>query len=324
MIALLIGNRSWLTRIESDSLQIVSFYQDLFVDKYPLKSWNLPSSPYFFPDMALLIPLLASAPDIGYAYVAYSFIYFISLLLILVTLNAGISRDWFWSFLGVFSLGLLFVSLSAKENFPFLYYRFFYPTFHAGQILVGFSLVAISVRAADKGYSTLSAAAFVFLAFLTIASDLIVVPQFLLPLLITAFLFFLLRLLPLSFLISTSLLSAMAYVLAMLSLTALKTIGEFSVAGSFGRFSPNKEIFLANCSLFVRSMTRHWNNYPIFFLAFYAAIGVAAYYLIVNRRHLSGRKGNGDADKSKTSLLFLLVFSCISIKIGRASCRERV
>ena len=299
--------------LTSDSLHLVSLYQDIFVDKYPIRSWNLPSPPYFFPDMTLFIPLLRATADIGHGFVLYTILFYFPILLILAAIAYTVYEDWFWCFVCVFSVGLLFVAISQERAYLYPLYEFFYPNYHAGQLLSGFALVAIFIRSSDKGYSWMSAGSFLLLACLTIASDLLIVPQFLIPMIITSCVFFLLRLIPLSAFATTSILSAAAYILASIMLLALRTMGVFNIASSFDGFSLDAGIFLQNALGFLRDMRSFYDSHPVFFFMFFTAVITSGLQIAENRHHfLAGQKGENSSEKSQTPLLILLVFSVIS------------
>ena len=75
-VGLLASSSHLLCGLNSDSLYLVTFYRDLFVDHYSILGWNLTPAPYFFPDMMLFSLMLFLAGDVGFEFALYSIVFF--------------------------------------------------------------------------------------------------------------------------------------------------------------------------------------------------------------------------------------------------------
>lgn len=226
-LGLLNSSQPRLNMIVSDLLYLVSLYKDLFVDRYSVLGWNLTPAPYFFPDMVMFFPLLWIMPDIGYAFVLYSVLFLLLFLAIITKIASYLNSNIFNCFLCIFSAGLIFVVLLENSNYVSLGLIFLFPSAHGGAIIIGFMLIAISLNALQKGYSSVSSAMFFTLSCLTIISDILIIPQFLIPLVIANFILYRLRFIPLrNFLIPVGLI-VVAQLVASIILKVIKILGIF-------------------------------------------------------------------------------------------------
>jgi hypothetical protein len=292
ILGLLISNQFWLTKLQSDVLFIVSLYQDLFVDHYSLSGWNMPGALYLFPDVALLLSLLCMIPEIGYSYVAYSISFF---FLILAALTAI-----------AFNLN--------KQEYAGLLNRFFYPNSHSGPILIGFVLTAVFMRVLENGYSRASATAFFILSYLGILSEIIIVPQFLLPFILSVLIFNLLGLLHRRILLITVALTAAAQLASWCTLQALALGKIITLHNLYYRYSFDLEVLLKTSNIFLRDMKYYMEVHGILFGILGVWLVISTYLLVRNRHYLCDAKNNymneGDL---RYRILFLIVFSVISV-----------
>ena len=298
--------------INSDLLYTVSLYRDLFVDHYKIFGWNVTPAPYFFPDMVMFFPLLWSIPDIGYAFAAYYVIFFLLWLVILTRIASFLNNNFFTCFLCVFAAGLLFVAFIQDINYV-LITAYLLPSAHAGVILVGFTLIAISLNAVQKGYSYGSGTLFFFLSFLIIISDLLIVPQFLLPLVITSFIFYRLHFIPRRTFRFTAGLTVGAYLVASVVTTLIKSTGILNIPTQgyihIGSFFDTLIEIIIDISYYI---TKNSNMFVIFAIFILTSVVI----LFNNREYLfSGVSSRSSGNNSTDLVLFLIVFYLFSLII---------
>lgn len=313
IIGLLTISLRWLAEINSDMLYIVSLYKDLFVNHYDVFGWNLHQAPYFFPDMAMFFPLLWATPDIGYAYVLYPILFFLLFLAVLTKIASILNKSHLNGFPCIFSAGLLWVALMQNSNYAFLSLIFFFPSYHGGAILIGFTLIAILLSAMQKGYSWGSAALLFLLSSLTILSDVIIVPQFLLPLVITTLIFYLLGFILLhTFLITFGLIVA-AQLVALGLLKVIGMLGIFHIPQVIGY--PQDIGFLMNQFLgFIRTMNYYLEATTSLCIIFLGWLVVSVALLVRYWHYLffPEREQSGEC-KEVHFVLFLIIFSFFSL-----------
>ncbi|MEW6265815.1 MAG: hypothetical protein AB1641_22305 [Thermodesulfobacteriota bacterium] len=172
---------SLLTTLNADDFYLPALYKDLLTERYDLTNWHLPPAPYFFPDLPVFFILNSLLPDLGYAFSLYGLLSVLAYSCLFFYLARRISGEGYVSFLVIVSLVILLLALSIPGH---LLGKFtLHPSLHSSAFLVGLTLTAITLNALERGgYSRRETLAFFVLAFLTTASDSIIIVQFLIPL----------------------------------------------------------------------------------------------------------------------------------------------
>ena len=172
-----------LGQLNSDQLYLPSLYRDIFVDHGSLRDWALPPAPSFFPDLVLYAIAERLTGAIGLALalaVCAQFALVVALAWLLFrTIGAAPRppvRDLMLSAL------LLLVLLSDHP----MRHDFFSVAHHGGVLAVGLGVAALWSRRQGE-WRRRDGASMALLVFLGAVSDLIFLPQFLLPLCGAAF-----------------------------------------------------------------------------------------------------------------------------------------
>ncbi len=316
-IGLVTSIRPLIAGLSSDFFYLVSLYKDLFVDHYSIFGWHITPAPYFFPDMVMFFPLLWIMPDIGYAFVSYYVLFFLLCLVIITKIASLLNKNIFNCFLCVFTAGLLFVAFIQDINYAVIS-QYFLPSAHAGAILIGFTLIAISLSAVQKGYSYGSATLFFFLSFLIILSDIIIIPQFLLPLAITIFIFYRLRFIPLRTFQVTAGLTVGAYLVATALIKIIKFTGIFSIPTQTYTHNIGIGTSLDTFKEFIHDINYYLINTSNLF-AILAIFLVTSIILLFKHWNYSFFNQRSREDKSTHLVLFLIIFSFLSLTITLAA-----
>lgn len=171
--------------INSDTLYLAAFYRDLFVDHYDISYWNLTPAPYFFPDMALMFPLMATiGPNIALAYVAYT-----GCWLGLTTLAmCYIARQIAASHLQAAACGLtataFFLGILSRENYALAAHQLLSVAHHGGAFMAGLWILGLVLGGLRNGFGCARLLSLVILVAFTAASDFLLVLWFVLPIMI--------------------------------------------------------------------------------------------------------------------------------------------
>ncbi|MFB3787069.1 MAG: hypothetical protein ACE15F_11950 [bacterium] len=174
--------------LNSDALYLACLYRDLFVDGYGWRGWNLPPAPYFLPDMALLFTCLRVAGDIGFGYALYIVTFWLGItgfVIILLCLNRPPRRAPLYALAAI----VYFIALLQLPDNLQLTTFFFMPSFHAGNFYLGFLLLLLILRILSRGGSWLTLGLFFFTVMAGSLSDILILPQFVIPLLLAVFFF---------------------------------------------------------------------------------------------------------------------------------------
>lgn len=181
LLLLDIGRRLILA-LDSDSLYLVSVYQDLFVDGFGITGWTFSPAPCFFPDLCLLAFFAPLTSSLGIGLVLYNLAYFFLLAFCLFEIIH------FWKIPAFNSLSIIFSSLlvlavllHSPSGLPFASV-FLGPGRHSGCLLIGLFLILIAFRWLERGMVYFEAILFFVLSFLTVFSDVSFIHQFLAPL----------------------------------------------------------------------------------------------------------------------------------------------
>ena len=303
--------------LSSDLLYIVSLYKDLFVDRYSIFGWYVTPAPYFFPDMVMFFPLLWSMPDIGYAFVSYYVLFFLLCLVVLTKIASFLNKNIFNCFLCVFSAGLLFVAFVQDVAYVPIS-EFLLPSAHAGVILIGFALIAISLSAMHKGYSYSSATLFFLLSFLTILSDILIIPQFLLPLAITIFIFYRLCFIQLRTFQVTAGLTLGAYLAAIALIKLIKFTGIFNIPTQTYTHDMGIRTSFNTLKHFIHDIGYYIINTSNLFAVLAIFLVTSIILLFKQRKYLFSSQRSREG-KSTYFIPFLIIFSFLSLTITLAA-----
>lgn len=208
----------------SDHLYCLHFCDDAIHGR-DLRGWHLPGAPYLFPDMLLLFVVMLGTTHIAAVFLLYAIVYYLLLLAVLwflfraVDLSRG--EAWTSSALGV---TLLFAAC-LHPDYAVRGLLLLHPGNHMGCLLVGLAATAFVVRVLRRDYHWLSAALFVLVGGMCGFSDGLLLVQFLVPIGTVAVLLALCRLVSFRRALATTLLLALAVILAMTKQSVLTRLG---------------------------------------------------------------------------------------------------
>ena len=170
-----------LNTYNSDDLYAVDVCRQVLAG-YDLRGFHLPPSPYIFPDMVLLLPCMAISKDLGIIFLAYSLLYYGLTAIVLAWIGrcCGFSKREAWLYGCSAVTSLLATHLSAPYHPRALLLA--HPGNHAGIILVGLLLTALTFHLVQWGPRVLSSVTFLLAGALGAFSDRLLVVQFLVPL----------------------------------------------------------------------------------------------------------------------------------------------
>ena len=182
LVMLVAGAQFLLATLNSDFLYLPSLYDDLFVRRLPILGWVTPPASYLFPDFALLAALESLLPGLDAAIVAYAGVVAVALCFGIARLVRPLAGEARATTRLVFAAGLVAWLYLQITNAPFSA-QLLLPSDHAGATLAGIWLMALAGRALQQGrLGRRGAAGMVFLSAATTASDMMVVSQFVAPL----------------------------------------------------------------------------------------------------------------------------------------------
>lgn len=187
------------------------------------------------------------------------------------------------------------------------------PSAHAGVILVGLTLIAISLNAVQKGYSYGSGTLFFCLSFLIIISDILIIPQFLLPLVITNFIFYRLNFIPRRTFRVTAGLTVLAYLVGSGVVTVIKLTGIFNVpTQGYIHIGSLFDTFIE----FIRDISYYLISISNLFVIFAIFIVSSIVFIFRNRDYLLADASiRSRGDNSTELVLFLIIFYFFSLII---------
>ncbi len=312
LFGLLNANQMFLLNIHSDMLYLVSLYQDLFVYHNTLTGWNLTPAPYFFPDMPLFFPMLALTPDIGYGFTLYSLIFSGCLLLVLTTISTGLSIKPVTAALVILSGFSFLVALCQNQDYARLFSFFFYPSFHSGAILGGLLLLALTVKVVKAGPSFLKYfTIFTLSLFLTI-SDMLIIPQFLLPLTLAMLFYSLADRSTFHTSLTYAAVTTAAMCSAFLLLAAFSLLDLFTIPPVMAELSLNPREIPAKLALFLVDLQFYAVTYRVL-AGIFAAWILASFLLFLTTMYSAlGKTKNNERNEARP-LIFLIIFSFLSI-----------
>lgn len=171
----------------SDNLLCTDFCDDVLCGR-SLSGWHLPGAPYLFPDMLLLLPIHALAPDLFVEFAAYAIVFHLLLAatVAFVAIGLGLGR---WEAILSGVGGVLFMATAHLG--PAYAYRgllLVYPGSHCSAVLVGLFLLGLTLASLRRGLGLGTGALFVLVGSLGTLSDRLLIVQFLAPLGLALFL----------------------------------------------------------------------------------------------------------------------------------------
>jgi hypothetical protein len=167
----------------SDAMFIPVFYRDL-LQRGDIRGWDLPTNPYFFPDMALFIPLLALIHKIHLAAILYGMLQLLLLIAGVLLLQRHLSGTSRWAqAITLLTLTLCMLLIATGKQIFYAYALM--SVHHMGTLVVmPFATVAM-LQALQPERSTPArrrAASILFaLTLITSLSDTLFIIQFVLP-----------------------------------------------------------------------------------------------------------------------------------------------
>jgi hypothetical protein len=294
--------------INGDTLYSTAFYRDIFVDGYGVTHWDLKPAPQFFPDLPLAFAVLwAAGSDLGIAYVVFSVVWI--LLMLLCLMSVAVHRR--ISVLLRLCAGA-FHCLAAEPRCAHVAQHL--SAVHHRSAFSSASFSWIVLGGIRWGLSPSRWAALFLISTATVISEFLIVPWFLLPVSLTAIVFSALGWLPARTCLLLLLAVAGACGAAFASVSALRALGIFDwnfpwiaeapLAGSIHSFA-NPD--------FRREWLSLGERFPVLG-------GVAAVWLLVcsgflarEIKHLASSGGLRRISTRERLELFLIVFSLFSV-----------
>lgn len=246
-----------LAAFDSDALYALSVYRDAFLRPYPLLGWALTPTPYFFPDLAGMFALFAVTPDPGFAYVAYEVVFLLGVMALvsLIAKEVDVSRRLRAD--ALVGIGLALCALLQVKESHLLAWDFLFPTFHGGTMLSGLAIVLLTLRALRTGRWRALAA----ITTLASLSDIVILPQFLLPLGISLFVLARGQHLDTKRVFLTIKVLALSFVAGLLTCQALRWLGIFDIGAGVNHLlarSPARSV-----KQFIADLPLLWHHYGV-------------------------------------------------------------
>jgi hypothetical protein len=166
----------------TDDLLPIQVGLDVLGRGYELRQYHLPSAPYVFPDLPLVVGCLAASKAPATVFLIYSVLFHGLLLVTLTALFRQTGLGLREAFLFAGSGLLLFLVVHLGDPYLGRLAVLARPMNHAGVILVGLFLSLLVVRDLHRRTGWRAAAGFVVVGGLGLFSDKLLLPQFLAPL----------------------------------------------------------------------------------------------------------------------------------------------
>jgi hypothetical protein len=165
----------------SDNLMCSVLCSDLLHGR-DVTGWHLPGAPYLFPDLALLTPCQALAPNVVGEFLSYCFVFHLLLLSVLIWLGRLSGLGWQRALIAAACGSILLTVVHRDHSAGGRSYLLVHAGSHTGAILIGLFLLALTIHTLRRGQSWTGGALFLFAATLGTFSDKLLVAQFLAPL----------------------------------------------------------------------------------------------------------------------------------------------
>lgn len=174
----------------SDRLQATALYNAIIVERLDISGWNFAPAPSFFPDMPLFFISKWLIHDLFYSHALYVFF----LLAIIVYFSIKLFNMLNGSRFKTSQYGTIaMLYLSTVLSFPNSgRSELLYPIFHGGEIVFGIVILVLSVYIiASRCFTVWTFTAQLILSILMIASDKLIISEFLAPIIAAMFIMFL-------------------------------------------------------------------------------------------------------------------------------------
>lgn len=170
-----------LELINPDFLYGIEFLRDLRTSGSDW-FWITPPSAYWFPDLLILAPIELAFNDIGYIFTANWLVY----LVLLGGVTYFLIRIWSGQGLAKIKVAFAALVIVCLQMMNYLYApefgrHIFYPTTHAGALLVGIVLLGLALLILKRPDQKRYYLGYLILAIFTAASDPLLLSQFVLP-----------------------------------------------------------------------------------------------------------------------------------------------
>jgi hypothetical protein len=169
----------------SDLLFYADLCRDMVQGQYPMKGWNPPSAPFFFPDMIASFASFLVMPNLASGYCLFAG-FMIAALLACLYWAAGDyqpARSPRALVVGIAAVALFALSFAGNSGFWGIFRWMIVPNAHGGGAVTGIVLIGLGMRLLEQP-SRNRFITFALLSCLAITSDFIVLPHYLIPLLI--------------------------------------------------------------------------------------------------------------------------------------------
>ncbi len=165
----------------SDNLWCCNFCDDV-LSGADLSGWQLPCAPYLFPDLLLLLPCQWLCPDLVAVYFVYDAVFYGLMLAAVYWLARQLGLGRRSAFVSAAAGLALALSAHLRGSYRGLGQLIVNPGSHAGAVLLGLLLTALTVRALRRGgYGRAEAITFAVCGGLGALSDKLLLVQFVLP-----------------------------------------------------------------------------------------------------------------------------------------------
>jgi hypothetical protein len=133
--------RALASTINSDSLYLAGLYRDIFIDKVPIRTWDIQPAPSFFPDLPAFFLLRAITGNAALATCAYGDceLLLYAALLAYVLRVLGLRDRWSAYSASLLIVAALAYSTSCSEFLQIL----FYPSIHSSSVWIGLASAVI-------------------------------------------------------------------------------------------------------------------------------------------------------------------------------------
>lgn len=312
---LVVSSHRRIERVNSDTLIMVSFYRDLFVDHIRIRGWELGPAPFLMPDLPILSLALALTSNIGYGLTLYSLLVYGLLLLSMAVLFKPPSEQWAhdktfaWATL---LTGLLLATLlSAGRNNALAFYLLL-PCNHTGALLCGIWIFLLVKRMALRGGNWKAMLGLSLLVIASTFSDLWLIPQFIAPIILSILVFSALRYIRWPLALGLSVNIALSAALGKYLIREMRKYGIFNIPRS--RVKESEEYLHA----YLRDLSHIVQHQPLLFalIAIFIILTLAFFWskrkelLRPNERSAETR----DEDFNlRFSLFFILIASLASL-----------
>ena len=298
--------------LNSDSLYLTAVYKDVFQEGGNLTSWILSPAPCFFPDMFLYYSLLTAAGDLALGIVLYGTVYLLTCTLLLLLISRFLSVKLTDALTALSFAMLLFVALLCDDKQFILAQFLFVAGRHGGTLISGLSIVALALWILRDGFSFGKAFLLFGLAWVALLSDILIVPQFLVPLIGVTILFHIAGIVRLRFSIYFTGLFVSAFICARWTISLLNDRVPRFVPELIVR--PNISSLINGASSFVGAIYKYGiHDTPLFstILIVWFVVSIWIVYSFLRKR-IAG-KWEMPFSHPNTILCFLILFFLISI-----------